>query len=99
MGILADNIRLAWADWHGPDVTSTVRHVAALGCTRLVVAPACFPLDTVETMLELPLSIRQARIDDGVSVVSLVAWHDDPELVDELAERVLAATSSEPIGA
>ncbi len=50
-------------------------------------------------MLELPLSVRQARIEDGVSVVSLVSWHDDPELVDELAERVLAATASEPVGA
>jgi hypothetical protein len=98
-GILADNIRLAWADWHGPDVTSTVRHIAALGCTRLVVAPACFPLDTVETMLELPLSVRQARIDDGVSVVSLVAWHDDPELLEELVERVLAATTTGPLRA
>ncbi len=92
-GILADNIRLAWADWHGPDVTGTVRHIAALGCSRLIVAPACFPLDTVETMLELPLSVRQARVDEGVSVVSLVAWHDDPALVDELVERVTATSA------
>jgi protoheme ferro-lyase len=88
-GISENNVRLAWADWHGPDVTSAVRHVAALGCTRVVVAPACFPLDTVETMLELPLSVRQARIDEQVSVVSLNAWHDDPALVEELRARTL----------
>jgi len=97
-GVDADKVRLAWADWHGPDVTSTVRHVAALGCTRMVIAPACFPLDTVETMLELPLSVRQARIEEGISLVSLTAWHDDPALVDELSERAIASsgTDSDP---
>ena len=90
-GIVDRNLRLAWADWHGPDLTTTVRHVAALGCKRLVVAPACFPLDTVATMLELPLSVRQARIDNSVPVISLTAWHDDPALVAEFRERVLAS--------
>lgn len=89
-GVAGDNIRLAWSDWRGPDVTSTVRHIAALGCTRLVVTPACFPLDTVETMLELPLSVRQARIDEAISIVSLSAWHDDPALVEELSARAIA---------
>ncbi len=87
-GVTADRVRLAWADWHGPDVTSTVRHVAALGCTRVVVSPACFPLDTVETMLELPLSVRQARVEEPISIVSLTAWHDAAELTGEIAERV-----------
>lgn len=89
-GISDANVRLAWADWHGPDVTSTVRHVAALGCRRLVVAPACFPLDTVETLLDLPLSVRQARADEGVSIVTLPAWHDDPLLAEELRSRAIA---------
>ncbi len=95
-GIPETNVRLAWADWHGPDVTSTVRHVAALGCTRLVVEPACFPLDTVETLLDLPLSVRQARVEDAISIVTPAAWHDDPLLVEELRERAVAVLA-EPI--
>lgn len=93
-GLAEDTVRLAWADWHGPDVTSTVRHVAALGSTRLVVAPACFPLDTVETLLELQLSIRQARVDEEVAIISLSAWHDDPALVEELTARSIASMSA-----
>lgn len=88
-GLTDDNVKLAWADWHGPDVTSTVRHIAALGCSRIVVGPACFPLDTVETILELPLSVRQARIEESVSIVTLAAWHDDQALVDELSARAI----------
>jgi protoheme ferro-lyase len=97
-GVHEDNVRLSWADWHGPDVTSMVRHVAALGCTRVIVAPACFPLDTVETMLELPLSVRQARVEDGVAIISLTAWHDDPALVEELSARAIESSTAEPIG-
>ena len=89
-GIPETNVRLAWADWHGPDVTSTVRHIAALGCNRLVVEPACFPLDTVATLLDLQLAVRQARVDEGISIVTPSAWHDDPLLIEELRARAVA---------
>ena len=90
-GLSETFVRLAWADWHAPDVTSAVRHLAALGCERLIVAPACFPLDTVETLLDLPLSVRQARVEDAISVVTLTAWSDDTGLVEELRSRALLA--------
>jgi sirohydrochlorin ferrochelatase len=90
-GLAETFVRLAWADWHAPDVTGAVRHLAALGCEHLVVMPACFPLDTVETQLDLPLSVRQARVDDGVSAVTLTAWFDDPALIEELRARALHA--------
>jgi protoheme ferro-lyase len=88
-GLSETFVRLAWADWHTPDVTGAVRHLAALGCDRLVVSPACFPLDTIETLLDVPLSVRQARVDDSVSVVTLSAWSEDPGLVEELRSRAL----------
>ena len=88
-GLSETFVRLAWADWHTPDVTGAVRHLAALGCERLVVMPACFPVDTVETLLDLPLSVRQARVDDSVSIITLSAWSEDPGLVEELRSRAL----------
>jgi sirohydrochlorin ferrochelatase len=88
-------VRLGWADWHAPDVTSAVRHLAALGCERLVVMPACFPLDTVETLLDLPLSVRQARVEDGVAVVTLTAFNDDAGLVEELRQRAIHALTAQ----
>jgi len=90
-GLAESFVRLAWADWHTPDVTGAVRHLAALGCEHLVVMPACFPLDTVETQLDLPLSVRQARVDESVSVVTLGAWFDDPALAEEIRARALHA--------
>jgi protoheme ferro-lyase len=87
-GLPEHNVRLAWAEWREPDVTSAVRHLAALHCTRVCVVPATYPLDTLSTRLDLEQAVRQARVEQGVSTVTVPAWGDDPAVVDELARRV-----------
>jgi protoheme ferro-lyase len=90
-GISDQNVRIAWADWRNPEVTGTVRHLAALGCPRIVVSPACFPFDSITTLLDIQLAVRQARVDESVSVVTLPAWHDDPAFIEELRAEVSLA--------
>ena len=46
-GVPEQSVRIAWADWRTPEVTGSVRHLAALGCRRIVVSPSCFPLDSI----------------------------------------------------
>ena len=90
-GLGEQSVRIAWADWRAPEVTGTVRHLAALGCRRIVVSPTCFPLDSITTLLDLQLAVRQARVDETVSIVTLPAWHDDPALVEELRADICGA--------
>jgi sirohydrochlorin ferrochelatase len=90
-GVPEPQVRIAWADWRSPEVTGSVRHLAALGCRTVIVVPACFPLDSIATMLDLPLSVRQARVDQSVNVVTLQAWHDEPGLVEALRAKVVSA--------
>jgi hypothetical protein len=94
-GVPDQSVRIAWADWRSPEVTGTVRHLAALGCRRIIISPTCFPLDSIATLLDLQLSVRQARVDETVSVVTLPAWHDDAGLVEEL-RRSIASTLDSP---
>ncbi len=89
-GMAEANVRVAWAEWGVPDVTSTTRHLAALGCRRIAVLPAVFPFDCIGTRLDIEVSVRQARVDDQVSVVTLPAWRDDDAVLTELRERVAA---------
>ena len=42
-------------------------------------------------MLDLQLAVRQARVDETVSVVTLPAWHDDPAFVEELRADIASA--------
>jgi protoheme ferro-lyase len=89
-GIPPANVRTAWAEWSQPDVTSAVRHLAALGCDRVLVSPAVFPLDCIATQLEIPLMVRQARVD-SVPVVMLPTWRDDEKAVAALARAANAS--------
>jgi len=90
-GIADDFVRLAWADWGEPDITSSVRHLAALGCRRILVVPAVYPLDTVSTRLDLEVALRQARVADNILATTLPPWRDDDAVVAELHDRVAAA--------
>jgi protoheme ferro-lyase len=96
-GISDQNVRIAWADWRNPEVTGTIRHLAALGCPRIVVSPACFPFDSITTLLDIQLAVRQARVDESVSVVTLPAWHDDPAFIEELRAEVSVALDAKRV--
>lgn len=92
-GLADAHVRLAWSEWREPDVTSAVRHLAALGCNRVIVAPVTFPLDTLGTRLDLELAVRQARVAEGVSAITMPAWKEHPALTAEIRERVRRALS------
>ncbi len=94
-GIPSANIRTAWAEWSQPDVTSAVRHLAALGCDRILVSPAVFPVDCIATQLEIPLMVRQARVD-SVPVVMLPTWREDDRVVGAIARAAEAALGESP---
>lgn len=88
-GVPNDRVRIAWSEWMEPGVTSEVRHLAALGCERIIVVPAVFPLDTLSTSLDLGLAARHARVEDSVQVTVLPGWGADDIVVDELKRLVL----------
>lgn len=89
-GIPENLVRVAWAEWGTPDVTSSVRHLAALGCQRVLVVPAVHPLDTVATSLDLEIAVRQARVDEATLATTLPPWRDDEAVVEELMARIRA---------
>lgn len=91
-GIPQDNIRLCYAEWRVPDLTETVRHLAALGCRRVLICPACFPFESSATLLDAQVAIKQARVEGHVSTVMLSAWGEDPIVSDVLFSAIRAAS-------
>lgn len=90
-GLSEEAVKVAWADWSNPDISSVVRHLVAMGRVRVFVLPAAFPLDTLSTRLDLELAVRQARISEGASVVMMPAWRDEEAVIAELHDRVVSA--------
>lgn len=88
-GLDRDRIRIAWLDWQTPDVTETVRHLAVLGCQRIVCTPATTVLPTLDTLLDLDRATTYARVPASVTLVTLDAWGDD----DAIASAVRSAAA------
>lgn len=91
-GIPQENIRLCYAEWRVPDITETVRHLAALGCRRVLICPATFPFESSVTLLDAQVAIRQARVEGHVNTVMLNAWGEDPIVSDVLFGAIRAAS-------
>jgi len=93
-GLAETHVRIAWVEWRTPDVTSAVRHLAAMGCLRIVVSPACFPLDTIQSTLDIEIAVRQARLDPSVAAITLTGYATDPAFAEEIRGRALSALAS-----
>ncbi len=70
-GIADGLIRAGAASWQDPDVTETVRHLAALGCERILVAPVTMPVMAPVTALDIEASVEMARVPGSVSITIL----------------------------
>jgi len=91
-GLQEAHVRIAWIREQTPDVTEAVRHIAALGCERIVIAPATAVLPTLQTTLDLNAAVTHARLDpNGPEAVVLEPWGSDPGLIDALTRAVLGS--------
>ncbi len=87
-GIDEQRVRLGWIEWQEPGLTEVVRHLAALGCARIVVVPASMPAETLSTLIDARDGVSQARVEPATEVVILPAWGDDPAVAQALAVAV-----------
>ena len=90
-GIQGDRIRCGSLDWQAPDVTDVVRHLAALGCRHIILAPSTTVLPTLNTTLDLERATTYARVPRDVRVITLNAWGDDDTIVQAVVDVASAA--------
>jgi hypothetical protein len=87
-------IRIGWLDWQMPDVTEAVRHVGALGKTRIVVAPSMIALPTLAATVDLGHAVELARLPREVEVVTLLPWGDDEAFSGAVTRSAMRALES-----
>ena len=87
-GLHGDRVRVCSAEWRDPGVTETVRHLAAIGCDRVLVVPACQPFANLQTLLDFAGAVRDARVPEDVRVVHIAPWGDDEVFAEVLAAAI-----------
>lgn len=86
-GFSQNMVRPAWVEWQAPSLSEAVRHLAAIGSARIVVAPATIVQPDLSTLIDLEREMRDARIPDHIRTTLLPPWGDDDVLVDVVASR------------
>jgi protoheme ferro-lyase len=95
-GVPSHAIRSAWVDWQSPNLAEALRHLAAIGSTRIVVCPATILYPDLVTLLDTGRYVRDARLPEHVQVTVLPPWGDDEVLIDVVASRIAQALGLEP---
>jgi protoheme ferro-lyase len=93
-GLTASRVRVCPMEWGRPDLTETVRHLGALGARHIAVVPACYPFANLQTLLDIPVAIREARLAEDVRVVQVPPWGDDPVFAEVLEASVRSAMAN-----
>lgn len=68
--LLTFQSRVGPIKWLGPEVTETVRQLAAGGCRHLHVQPVSFTCEHVETLLELDVELKSDAMAAGIQTFS-----------------------------
>lgn len=92
-GMAPEFVRACSLEWREPDLTETIRHLAAYGCENILVAPVCMPFDTLSARIDIQLAIRRARVAETTEVHVLNCWGTEPEVPRILAEAVMDANA------
>lgn len=96
-GFLPHAVRHAWMNWQEPDLAESLRHLAAVGCTWIVVCPATILYPDLTMILDTNRDVRAARLPEHVQVTVMPPWDDDEVLVKVVASRVAEAFGLGPI--
>jgi len=85
------------AEWLSPDTFDRVRRLGRDGVDTLVVIPASFVSEHIETLHELDIRLRAAAEEAGVrTFLRVPALNDSPAFIRALREIALAALGEPP---
>lgn len=87
-GYTRDNVSLAWMEFKDPAIGEAVRQLVDRGVEKLLVFATSISASSLHSLYDIPEEVTAAGIPDGVEVVNLGAWDDDPLVIQATKERV-----------
>jgi protoheme ferro-lyase len=87
-GYTRENISLAWMEFKEPAIEQAVDGLASRGIQKLMVFATSISASSLHSLYDIPQAVRAAGVPDGVEVLNLGAWDDDPIVIQAIRERV-----------
>lgn len=89
-GYKAENISLAWMEFKEPEIDQAVQELTGKGIEKLFVFATSISASSLHSLYDIPEAVNNAGMPEGVEVVNLGAWDDDPLVIQAIKERVQA---------
>ena len=89
-GYTKENISLAWMEFKQPEIRAVAKELAGKGIEKLFVFATSISASSLHSLYDIPERVMEAELPEGVEVVNLGAWDDDPLVIQAIKEKVEA---------
>ena len=87
-GFKPENLSLAWMSFKEPKPAPKVEEFVANGVTEIFFFSAAISADSIHSQFDIPELVYEADVPEGVSIVNLGAWNDDPIVIRAIKEKI-----------
>ena len=71
-----------------PEIAEIARELADKGVEKLFVFATSISASSLHSLYDIPQAVIQSGLPEGVEVINLGAWDDDPIVIRAIKERV-----------
>ena len=94
-GYARDKLGMAWMEFRKPKPADVIAQFVAAGARRVLYFAASISAEAIHSQYDIPALVGRADVPEGVELVNLGAWNDDPLVIRAIASRVVAQMHAE----
>jgi protoheme ferro-lyase len=87
-GYKRENVSLAWMEFKEPHPAPKVEEFVAGGVERVLFFSAAISADAMHSQYDVPALVGEADVPEGIELVNLGAWNDDPIVIQAIKEKI-----------
>ena len=87
-GYHPENLSLAWMEFKEPKPAPKVEEFAANGVEKVLFFSAAISADSIHSQFDVPELVHAARVPEGMPLLNLGAWNDDPLVIQAIKEKI-----------
>jgi protoheme ferro-lyase len=87
-GYRTENLDVAWMEFKEPKPAPKIRELLGHGVERILFYSASISADAIHSQCDIPDLVYAAEVPDGVKLVNMGAWDNNPLTIRAIKERI-----------